>query len=57
MYKWFSSNCKEHQEKTICQLFSAAWKEVVVLGKVNAWVGSIDEATDPIEACSSVLEL
>ena len=57
MYKLCSCNCKEHQEKTICQHFSAAWKEVVVLAKLNVWVGSIDDAADPIEACSSVLEL
>ena len=57
MYKWCSSNCKEHQEKTICQLFNAAWKEVMVLEEVNAWGSSIDEVADPDEDCSRVLML
>ncbi len=57
MYKWCSSNCKEHQEKTICLLFNAAWKEAEVLKEAREWGGSIGEATVADNDCAGVPEL
>ena len=56
-YRLFSYNYKEHQEKTICLLFNAAWKEVGVLKEGEEWGNSIDEASDSDEDCSRVIEL